>query len=135
MKYILLTLLMMSPYIIEVAVETYYEKVKKVSLSHPWTMAVRALIMVGIGIVFAFMKWSDSIYEPIILMIAIHFALFSYTYNFITGRKWTYLRDGGLDKAMKRLHPFAILFAQVWLLTLGIVVYYYGVRGIIEWAY
>jgi hypothetical protein len=122
MKILLMILLMMSPYIIEVGIETYYELKKNVSLSHFISAGVRGLLMVIIGALFMKQGWSQSWWEPVILMMVIHFAFFNYTYNWITGRKWNYLRKKGIDKYIAEIPVLALMFLQLWMLVLGVVV-------------
>jgi hypothetical protein len=101
------------PYILEVLFETYFEKKKGISVNHFWTAVARGALMILIGGMFFKLEWHDNWWEPALVSVAIHFALFNYTYNWITGRKWTYLRSKGIDAVLASLPLMARIFFQV----------------------
>lgn len=105
------------PWIIEVIFETYCEKVEKISVNHFWSAVARGILILIIALIFG--KW-----QAILYMVAIHWMFFDYTYNLITRRKWYYLRDGGIDKLLKNIPGYGLLFFRIIILITGFMVYY-----------
>lgn len=111
------------PYVLEVTIEAYFEKKKKISINHAWSMVIRVILMVLVG--FAAMWLGDTNYwwQGTALSVGIFIALFNYTYNLLTGRKLTYLRKKGIDRIYERVPIWGRIIWELCILGSGIIVY------------
>lgn len=138
-KIIALILIMAIPYAVEVSTETYYEIKKAKSINHFWSAFLRVVLMAGLSLIVWILDWTYTPFEPFILSVSIHFAFFNYTYNFITrehtGRKWNYLRDAGIDKALQSVPIGMLLFAQGFLLAFSIFICVHGLENAFHGIY
>jgi hypothetical protein len=111
------------PFIAEAGIESYFEKVKKVSVNHFWSAIIRGLLMLAIAIAFQLLGivlW----WQALALMVALHFACFNYLYNLFTNRELTYLRSKGIDGALNNLPWWGVALWQLIILITGLMVYY-----------
>jgi len=111
------------PYLLEVNIESWLEKKKKISASHAWTMLARVVLMVLVGFILVWANKTSYWYQGTALSAGIFIALFNYTYNILTGRDWKYLRNKGIDKQYKKVPIHVRLIWEACILGVSIIVY------------
>lgn len=120
-------IIMLTPVPLEAYIEAFYEKVHKISPSHTWTMVARGVLMLMLGIIIHKAGLTQNAIQPVFTMAAIHFAFFNYLYNHITGRKFYYLRNAGIDRLLQPVGWLGIMFFQVIILTAGVLVFFWKI--------
>ena len=110
------------PWIAESPIEAYFEKKKGKSVSHFWTAVLRGIVMMGLSVIYDYAGTNDW-WRVLILQIMLHFMFFNYTYNALTGRKLSYLRNEGIDKTLQIFGWVAVLWFQVVFLASAIMIY------------
>lgn len=112
------------PYILEVTIEAWFEKRKKISVSHGWTMAVRIVLMFLVGWLLVWLEATDYWWQGTALSVGIFIALFNYTYNILTGRKLTYLRKKGIDRIYEHVPIWGRIIWELCVLGSGLIIYF-----------